>query len=78
MVNVNLVEAQQARRVLDRLVVYKISPLLGTKGGAAFPRARTDRALRLIVERERLIRAFRKRKSTGPSTSIWQPGSRPC
>src|SRR5580765_5434583 len=61
MVNVHLVEAQQARRVLDRLVGYKISPLLWDKvrRGLSAGRVQTV-ALRLIVERERLIRAFEK------------------
>jgi len=60
-VNVHLVEAQQARRVLDRLVGYKISPLLWDKvrRGLSAGRVQTV-ALRLIVEREREIRAFQK------------------
>lgn len=62
-VNVHLVDAQQARRVLDRLVGYKISPLLWDKvrRGLSAGRVQTV-ALRLIVERERAIRAFQKRE----------------
>jgi DNA topoisomerase-1 len=62
-VNLHIVDAQQARRVLDRLVGYKISPLLWDKvrRGLSAGRVQTV-ALRLIVDREREIRAFIKRE----------------
>jgi len=62
-VNRNLVDAQQARRILDRIVGYKISPLLWDKvrRGLSAGRVQTV-ALRLIVDREREIRAFQKRE----------------
>jgi DNA topoisomerase I len=62
-VNINLVDAQQARRVLDRLVGYKISPLLWDKvrRGLSAGRVQTV-AVRVIVEREREIRAFQKQE----------------
>jgi len=60
-INNNLVDAQQARRVLDRLVGYKVSPLLWDKvrRGLSAGRVQTV-AVRLVVERERDIMAFVK------------------
>src|ERR1700674_1918424 len=62
-VNLHLVDAQQARRILDRLVGYKISPLLWDKvrRGLSAGRVQTV-ALRLIVDREREIKAFEKKE----------------
>jgi len=59
----NLVDAQQTRRVLDRLVGYQVSPLLWDKvrRGLSAGRVQTV-ALRLIVEREREIKGFEKKE----------------
>lgn len=59
----DLVEAQQARRVLDRLVGYKLSPLLWKKIKSKLSAGRVQSvALRLVVDREREIEAFKSQE----------------
>ncbi|MCQ2379943.1 MAG: type I DNA topoisomerase [Victivallaceae bacterium] len=59
-IDLNLVDAQQARRVLDRIVGYKVSPLLWRKLSQGRSAGRVQSAaLRLVVERERSITEFK-------------------
>lgn len=58
-ININLVNAQQARRVLDRIVGFELSPILWRKVKPALSAGRVQSvAVRLIVEREREINGF--------------------
>jgi DNA topoisomerase-1 len=68
-IDANLVDAQQARRVLDRLVGYKVSPLLCRTVGGRLSAGRVQSvALRMVVEREREIEKFIK-------TEYWTIGA---
>jgi DNA topoisomerase-1 len=74
-VDINLVDAQQARRILDRLVGYELSPVLWKKVRTGLSAGRVQSvAVRLIVEREREIRDFTP-ESTFKVTAVFRAGS---
>jgi DNA topoisomerase-1 len=74
-INMDRVNAQQARRVLDRLVGYKISPLLWAKVRSGLSAGRVQSvAVKLIVDREREIEAFKPREYWTIDALLSKPG----
>lgn len=70
-INMDLVDAQQARRVLDRLVGYKVSPVLWKKIRRGLSAGRVQSvALRLVVEREKEITSFKAEEYWEVSTAL--------
>jgi DNA topoisomerase-1 len=77
-IDTNLVDAQQARRVVDRLVGYTLSPLLWRKVRAGLSAGRVQSvAVRLVVDREREIRAFVAREYWTLRATLLAPDGTP-
>ncbi|HYE08937.1 MAG TPA: type I DNA topoisomerase [Patescibacteria group bacterium] len=75
--NMNVIDAQQARRILDRLVGYKISPLLWKKVKKGLSAGRVQSvAVRLICDRENEINAFVPKEYWSLIAKLMEPGSK--
>ncbi|HPZ00674.1 MAG TPA: type I DNA topoisomerase, partial [Clostridiales bacterium] len=76
-IDMDLVNAQQARRILDRLVGYRISPFVSQKIRRGLSAGRVQSvALRLIVDREKKIRAFQPEEYWSLDAKFTPPSSR--
>ena len=76
-IDLDLVDAQQARRILDRLVGYKLSPFVSQKIRRGLSAGRVQSvALRLIVDREEEIRAFQPEEYWSIDASFLAPSSK--
>ncbi len=77
-INQDLVDAQQARRIVDRLVGYTLSPLLARKVRSGLSAGRVQSvAVRLVVEREREIRGFAAREYWSIAARLVAPDGTP-
>jgi DNA topoisomerase I len=77
-IDAHLVDAQQTRRILDRLVGYTLSPLLWRKVRTGLSAGRVQSvAVRLVVDRERAIRAFEAREYWTLEASLRAPDGSP-
>lgn len=77
-IDINLVDAQQARRVLDRIVGFELSPILWKKIKPALSAGRVQSvAVRLIVERENEIKAFKPEEYYRVTAVMTAPGGEP-
>ncbi|MBR2133180.1 MAG: type I DNA topoisomerase [Eubacterium sp.] len=73
----DLVDAQQARRILDRLIGYKLSPFISQKIRRGLSAGRVQSvALRIIVDREEEIRAFKPEEYWSIDAKFYNPPSR--
>ncbi|HMK08533.1 MAG TPA: type I DNA topoisomerase, partial [Anaerolineales bacterium] len=78
-IDMSLVDAQQARRILDRLVGYNLSPILWAKVRGRLSAGRVQSAaLRLIVDREREIEGFQPREYWTIDVELLQPEKPPA
>ena len=76
-ININLVNAQQARRILDRIVGYKLSPFVSQKIHRGLSAGRVQSvAVRIIVDREQEIRAFKPEEYWSLDAKFIPRGSR--
>ena len=76
-IDIDKVSAQEARRILDRLVGYKLSPLLWKKVAKGLSAGRVQSvAVRLIVDREREIRAFKAEEFWRITAHLRRPGEK--